>query len=133
MIRLAAIFYDALLLFSLLFAITLFMILPFTRGDAVSSDNFLYQVLLGILVYLYFTWQWTHGGQTLGMRAWKIRLINEDGSPIGWRRASLRCVYAVISALCFGMGYIRAVISPDRKTWHDILSQSCLVKSGHDL
>lgn len=35
---------------------------------------------------LYFIWQWTHGGQTLPMKTWRIRVVAADGSALGpWR------------------------------------------------
>lgn len=127
-IRLAAIFYDALLLFSLLFAVTLFLVLPFTHGNAVNSGNPLYQAALMLLIYTYFVWHWTHGGQTLGMRAWKIRLVSMDGSAVNKRQASLRFLLAILSGLCLGLGFTWAIFTPDRSTWHDRFSRTCLVK-----
>lgn len=127
-IRLAAIFYDALLLFSLLFAVTLFLVLPLNQGNAVSSGNPLYQATLLLLIYAYFVWHWTHGGQTLGMRAWKIRLVGMDGSAVNQRQASLRFLLAILSGLCLGLGFAWAIFTPDRYTWHDRFSRTCLIK-----
>ena len=108
--RLAAIFYDFLLLFSLLFAVTLFLVLPFNQGNAVASGNHLYQAVLLLLIYIYFVWHWTHGGQTLGMRAWKIRLISMDDAPVNKGQASLRFLLAIISTLCLGLGFAWAQV-----------------------
>jgi len=126
--RLAAIFYDVMLLFSLLFALTLFLILPFNQGNAVGSGNLLYQAILFLLTYIYFVWHWTHGGQTLGMRAWKIRLVSMDNAPVNKGQASLRFLLAMISILCLGLGFAWAIFTPDRQTWHDRFSRTCLVK-----
>jgi uncharacterized RDD family membrane protein YckC len=40
--------------------------------------------------YLFFTWFWTHGGQTLGMRAWHIRLLTSNGLSLNWKHSLLR-------------------------------------------
>ncbi|OGI41569.1 MAG: hypothetical protein A2150_00620 [Candidatus Muproteobacteria bacterium RBG_16_64_11] len=40
--------------------------------------------------FLFYGWFWTRGGQTLGMRAWRLRLTRADGGPVTWRRAALR-------------------------------------------
>jgi len=126
--RLAAILYDMILLFSLLFAVTLFLILPLTHGNAITGNNIFYQLLLLLLMYIYFTWQWCHGGQTLGMRAWKIRLVGPGGRPVTNKQAGLRCVAAVLSAFCFGMGFLWAMFSHEKTAWHDRISNTRLVK-----
>jgi uncharacterized RDD family membrane protein YckC len=71
--RLAAIFYDSILLAAVLFFSTL-IIMPLTHGHAIASGNILFKIYIYGICYLYFIWQWTHGGQTLGMLAWKIKL-----------------------------------------------------------
>jgi len=102
--RLAAILYDMILLFSLLFAVTLFLILPLTHGNAITGNNIFYQLLLLLLMYIYFTWQWCHGGQTLGMRAWRIRLRREGGGPVGWGRSAWRFLVALPAWVAAGRG-----------------------------
>ena len=79
--RLASIFYDSLCLFSLFFLATLILIF-FTKGESITSNNIAYDLFLALITYLYFVWQWTHGGQTLGMRSWKIRLYQDDETPV---------------------------------------------------
>ena len=71
--RLAAIFYDSLCLFSLFFLATLVLIF-FIEGESVASNNIAYDLYLVLITYLYFVWHWVNGGQTLGMRAWHIKL-----------------------------------------------------------
>jgi uncharacterized RDD family membrane protein YckC len=43
---------------------------------------------------LYFVWFWTHGGQTLAMKTWRIRLVAADGKPVPVWRAILRYLLA---------------------------------------
>ncbi|MEN8260121.1 MAG: RDD family protein, partial [Pseudomonadota bacterium] len=75
--RLGAIFYDSLLLLSVLFVATA-LILPFNEGEAFHSNQHYYPLFLLILSLLFFGWFWTHGGQTLGMRAWKIKVCSDS-------------------------------------------------------
>jgi uncharacterized RDD family membrane protein YckC len=42
----------------------------------------------------FFGWSWTHGGQTLGLRAWRLRVQRADGGALRWLDAALR--YAVL-------------------------------------
>ena len=76
--RLGAMTYDGMLLFAVLFVATL-AVLPLTEGDAIPSGNPLYAGYLLLITYLYFAGQWVRGGRTLGMRAWRIRLLARDG------------------------------------------------------
>ena len=125
--RFAAIFYDSLLLVSILFFATLIMI-TFTDGNAISSDNIPYKIYLLSLCYLYFSWQWIHGGQTLGMRAWKIRLQQFNGRGITWKTATMRFISAIFSIMLFGAGFFWSLIDDQKLALHDYCSGSFLVK-----
>ena len=48
------------------------------------------QALLFVVLGFYFTWFWTHGGQTLAMTTWRIRLVGPDGAPLRWGHAVAR-------------------------------------------
>lgn len=125
--RFSAIFYDSLLLLSLLFFATV-ILLPFTGGKAIESNNILYSGYLLLCGYVYFTWQWIHGGQTLGMKAWKIIVISNDSKPLDWKSASLRFLLATISLSALGTGFIWALFDPDKLTFHDRYSKTILIK-----
>lgn len=84
--RLAAMVYDSLLMFAVLIAIGATM-LPFTKGLGINPDNIIFKFYVFGAVYFFLGWFWTHGGQTLGMRAWKIKLLQYDGTPVSWRLA----------------------------------------------
>ena len=66
--RLAAMFYDGLCLFSLFFLATLTLVV-FTNGEAITSNNIIYNLFLFFISYLNYVWHWVNGGQTLGMSA----------------------------------------------------------------
>jgi uncharacterized RDD family membrane protein YckC len=118
-------FYDLLLLTSIYFFSTL-VLLPFNSGQPIEPGNLPYDIYLMVMTYLYFTWQWTHGGQTLGMRAWKIRLRQHDGGNVTWHDASLRFLLALLSGLAFGTGFFLALIKPERMAFHDRYSNTRL-------
>jgi len=127
--RLAAITYDAMLLFSVLFCATWVLVLVhggagFGPGDPLHR---LYQALLGLLATTYFLWPWTHGGQTLGMRSWRLRLVTRQGGAVGWGRALLRLVLAPLSVLPLGLGYLWIVFDREGLAWHDRLSGTRLI------
>jgi len=118
-------FYDLLLLASVIFFTTL-IIIPFNGGQAIDHGNLPYDFYLLIITYLYFTWQWTHGRQTLGMRAWKLRLLQQNNGNVTWRNASLRFLLAGISLLALGAGFFWSLIDPDGLAFHDRYSNTRL-------
>ncbi len=126
--RFGAIFYDGLLLFAVLFAGTA-ALLPLTGGRAVAPGSGWYQAYLLALSFLYFGWFWTHGGQTLGMRAWRLRLRvrGHDEGRLPWRWALARFLTAGLSWAALGLGFAWALWDPERLTWHDRLSGTMLV------
>lgn len=123
--RFLSIFYDSVLLFSVLFFATA-LIMPFT-GGAIASGNLLFQVYLLLCCYLYFCWQWVKGGQTLGMRAWRIRVICHTGENPGWKHATLRFLLAGLSWLPAGAGFLWALFDHCGHPFHDRFSHTRLV------
>jgi uncharacterized RDD family membrane protein YckC len=76
---------------------------------------------------LFFTWFWVHGGQTLGMKAWRLRLVGPGGAAVGWRTALIRFAAGVLSALPAGLGLWWAALDRERRAWHDRLSGTRLL------
>lgn len=81
--RLGAIIYDALLLCSVLFfAGALFIALIGENATAGLITKILFQIHLLGICFAFYAWFWVHGGQTLGLRAWRLRVVRLDGKPI---------------------------------------------------
>lgn len=87
--RLAAIIYDGLLLFAIMM-IAMALTLPFTGFKGSSEYNPVISLYLLSVIFFFNGWFWTHGGQTLGMRAWRIQLIKTNGEPLNWTLALAR-------------------------------------------
>ncbi len=101
--RIAAMTYDALLLTALLIFATAPVTL-FTGGEATRSGNPFVSSWLFMVSFMFFAWFWMHGGQTLGMRAWKIRLQQEGGQAISLWQALLRFMTGLPAWIAFGLG-----------------------------
>ncbi|HEB82578.1 MAG TPA: RDD family protein [Gammaproteobacteria bacterium] len=127
--RLFAIFYDAFLLLAILFIVSAFAN-ALNQGQAIQpGDTFypLYVFSLFLLAYLYFAWFWIHGGQTLGMKTWRIRLVSENGYPVTWKTAAIRYLTAMLSwGLCC-LGFLWALFDSKKRSWHDIISGTVLL------
>ena len=126
--RLAAIFYDTLLLFALLFFASMIVVVPLgiTTEHPLYS---LYVVYIYVVSFIFFGWFWTHGGQTLGMRAWRVRVQRDDGRSLTWPHALMRFLAAAISWAVFGAGFFWCLFSKERLTLHDLLSKTRLIRT----
>mgnify|MGYP001207489143 CR=1 FL=1 len=115
--------YDMLLLFSILFFLTIPLHF-FTGGNAISFENIFYKIyLLGITIF-YYSWFWVNHNQTLGMKAWKTLVINNnDQFKITYRQSMIRFVVA----LCGGHIFLLF----NNKSLQDILSKTKLVTKSN--
>lgn len=121
--RLLAVFYDSFLLIAVLF-LAMAVLLLVSGGYQFQAGNPFMTVYLLIVSFAFFGWFWTHGGQTLGMRAWKLRIQQHTGETITWRQAAVRFVTAVPAwvVLFIGMALV-ADIPLHAHPWLDQLSR----------
>ena len=119
----AAMLYDSLLIFAVLFVASAIALI-FNRGEAIESSP-LFSLYLLLTLFTFYAWFWHKSGQTLGMRAWKIRIVSEFGGNPSWSVSYLRLLFALLSLACFGLGYLWRIFKP--YTWHDKLSQTSII------
>lgn len=92
--RLLSIVYDGLLLGAVLF-IAMAIFIPIANSAGLESGHPVFSVYFLLVCFLFYAGFWTHGGQTLGMKTWKIKLIHENGQAISWGQALLRFMTAL--------------------------------------
>jgi len=130
--RLLAALYDAPAVFTLLLAGTALSLLV-NRGarlDANALSLSLYRAgLIGIWA-AYYLIGWKRWGQSLGMRAWKLRVERTDGASLRWSDAFLRLAASLLAWLPLALGVIAAAWDPERRAWHDRLSNTRVVMTG---
>ncbi len=126
MVRLLAMFYDSLLLLSALLIATAIALMV-TRGT-LSYLNPFFRTLLFLICFSFYAWFWLHGGQTLGMRAWRLRLQRLDGGAITLWQALLRFMVAIPSLAACGLGLFWMLVDRDRLALHDRISESTIVR-----
>jgi uncharacterized RDD family membrane protein YckC len=124
--RLAAFVYDILLLAAILF-IAAFVALLFSGGEAISPGNPWYQTYLFILSYIFYAWFWTRGGQTLGMRAWRLRVESMDGGPVNLGQALLRFMAGLVTVMTAGLAMLWMLVDKEKRTLHDRFSDTRVV------
>ncbi len=132
--RIAAIFYDCWLVAALWLLGTI--VDTFIRaGMGIESGQgsfLLLQIYFVVAPALFFGWFWTHGGQTLGMRAWRLKVVADDGGALTMKQALIRYLGACLSLLAVGLGYLWVLIDKQGLAWHDHLSRSRLVITKRD-
>lgn len=132
--RLAAMLYDFLLLIALWWLVSM-AFLPLSGGEAIvrGSQLFhLYQLALALTPLLFFVGFWSRGGQTLGMRAWRFKVVTSSGAPLTPGAALKRAGAALLSLVPAGLGFWWAIFDRDKLAWHDRLSGSRLERvNGH--
>ncbi|MFT7130846.1 MAG: putative RDD family membrane protein YckC [Gammaproteobacteria bacterium] len=138
--RLAAMVYDSLLLFGVLFTATLIPSLILDKSTKPQMENeqvlhelsplmtgFSFQIYLLAVTVLFFCWFWKTSGQTLGMQAWRLKLEDYDGQTPTILQCVVRLVAAFFSLLCLGAGYWWIWIDKDAMSWHDRLSKTRII------
>ena len=78
--------YESMLIFAVLFIFGGLFSILLQQRHALYLRGLMQDWLL-FLLGLYFVWFWTHGGQTLAMQTWRIRLVTADGKQVGVKRA----------------------------------------------
>lgn len=71
---------------------------------------------------------WRRGGQTLGMRPWRLRVVAADGGPASTRALARRYAVGTVSVLAAGAGFWWAGCDRERLTWHDRASGTRLLR-----
>ena len=134
--RLAALFYDLWPVLALWMLVSALFTIGYALAGHASRENihpfsalqWLLWLSCWLIAGLYATESWKRGGQTLGMRPWRLRLQTADGRApsraLLWKRYAL----ATLSLLLGGVGFIWALFDRERLTLHDRLSGTRLRK-----
>lgn len=129
-LRLAAAVYDLLPLIGLWFVAAVLALA--VTGGRLDTHRFggklIVQGFALALSAAYFVVSWARGGQTLGMRAWRLRVVGADGRRLSWPHAVLRFVVALISLAAFGAGFWWTLVDTKKRAWHDLATHALLVK-----
>jgi len=126
--RLAAQLYDGLLLLAVLF-MAVAIALPFNGGNAYPAGHIGFSLYLLTVSFFYYAWFWTHGGQTLGMRAWKIRLEKADGTPCDAKTALSHWIIGVILGSLMGLGWWFALIDRKGRALQDVICRTRVLRT----
>jgi uncharacterized RDD family membrane protein YckC len=134
--RMAAAGYDLLLVAALLIFATALLVVPYQMifAQPLPPAHPLFRAYLALVVLGFYVWFWSRGGQTAGMRAWRIKLVAADGRPPDAARALLRAGAMLLGLLPLGLGFFAMLWDPEGLAWHDRRSATrmLLVPKGGD-
>lgn len=115
-------FYEAIIQVALWFLITLIILISLGEGYTINSS------LLGFFLWLssgiYFIYSWVNGGQTLAMRAWKLKLLPPKNSKLTF--FIYRYILASIGLFIFLSSYL-FVLFGGKKYIHDMILKSQII------
>lgn len=118
--------YEALLLIAVVIVAS-FPLAPLLHALPPSWARLVNQGFLLGLIGVYLVWFWRHGGQTLAMKTWRLKLVSRHGGRLGLVQAWLRYALAVIGLATFGLGFFWALLDRERQFLHDRLAGTRLV------
>ncbi|HEY6135419.1 MAG TPA: RDD family protein [Rubrivivax sp.] len=147
--RLACLVYEGVLLFGVVMVAGLLFGIVTQQRHALQWHA-AFQAFLFAVLGLYFVWFWTHGGQTVAMKTWHIRLVAEAGGPVSRARAAARYVLSWVwfvpalasvemAGLKGGLPTAAALLAgvvayalltrlhPQRQFWHDAVCATRLI------
>jgi len=146
--RLLSMTYEAMLLFAVVFVAD-YLFDTITQSRSGLMLRHARQGWLFVVVGAYFIWFWLHGGQTLAMKTWRIRLVGRDGGAVDPARAVVRYLllwifvlptlalvvatgvgqWGVVAALAAAIALppLYALVDPDRQFVHDRLLGTRLI------
>jgi len=128
--RLLALVYDSLPVIAIWLAVSGLSLL-LRRGAVIvpwSAAFWLQNALLWAITGCYAVGSWRRGGQTLGMRPWRLRVVAADGGVPTPAQLWRRYAWATLSLLVGGLGFLWSLIDRERRCWHDRASATRLVR-----
>jgi len=128
--RLAAMFYDSLLVVAIWTATISVLVIFVAEGNAV--DGLGYQLTLYLETFLFYLLFWRLKGQSLGMQVWKIKLVDQSGARPTYQQCTVRFLVATLSLGCLGLGFVWMLWDSKKQTWHDRISGTRIVFLGKD-
>ena len=128
--RLLVMLYDGVIMLGLLMLASA-AALPFGNVNKVIFQDVWFTLWLLAVCFAYLGSCWRYGGMTVGMRAWKARLVSGDGQVISWPRCLLRFVVGAVSLSVFGLGIAWALVDKKNRGWHDLAARTLMIRSTH--
>jgi len=123
--RVAALVYDGFLILAIWMISSLLLVALVTDGAVLQGLAF--QLFLYLELGAFYIYFWCKRGQTLGMQAWRIHLITEQGDPVSPKTACKRYVFATLSVCSLGIGFLWSLVNSNGLTLHDLTTDTRVI------
>lgn len=110
-----------------LFIVTKPWFSDFNEVSLAASNSIFWAVYLIACVQYYYVWCWVKGGQTVGMKTWKLQLYKSDGSLLSWKEAYIRSFLS-----CGGLANLWCLVDSEKRGWHDFIFDTRVVQLPKD-
>lgn len=125
--RLLALLYDALPVLALWLLVAAVFTVGYTLAGHPVRENikpfsalqWIEWLCCWLVTGAYAVLSWRRGGQTLGMRPWRLRVTDTAGQPAAIPALARRYAWGTVSLLLAGAGFWWAWVDRDRLAWHD--------------
>ena len=145
--RIGSLIYDTVLITALV--IIMYMPLLSFNIEQSSILKIVSQIYIYFIIQYFFVWFWVNGDGTLGMKSWKIKIVDDKGSKVSYKRAIIRFNISIIYFIIIGYSVliyfknsevsyflltfsVLLILLPlfrkDKKFLHDIISKTFLIK-----
>jgi uncharacterized RDD family membrane protein YckC len=124
--RLGSLLYEGLTVIAL-WLLASALVTTFSGFGESGISRTLLQGIALVIISGYFLWCWTHGGQTLAMKTWRIQVIDDRGKPLSTILAASRLVLASVGVCLAGVGLWWALLDKDKQFLHDRLAHTRLI------
>lgn len=122
--RIAAIIYDSLIVVVLAFVVTFINLLivsalssngiidisAYEDPSAFLNKQLWFKIEIVAAIWFFYAWFWYDGGQTLGMRSWRLKVESDNDQPLTLKRTGLRAIYALL-----GLGNVMVLFTGKNK------------------
>lgn len=129
--RLAALVYDGLVIIALLilagFVVNGIYYASHNGEFTGALPGSVVMTMLFTICFFYYSHSWRKGGQTIGMKSWRIYLVNVEKKPIQLSQCMLRTGMGFFSIVVGGIGFFWALFDQQQRSWHDIASLTRVV------
>lgn len=98
-----------------------------TGEESIPANSLFFQLYLLLVICGYFIYFWKRAGQTVGMKAWRIRLVNQKNEAISMKQLIIRLLVAIPAYCLLFLGVFWQYWDKSGLNWHDHASGTKLI------
>jgi uncharacterized RDD family membrane protein YckC len=110
-----------------LYLVTLPWVDEFNQVSIQASKSPFWALYLLLAVQYYYAWCWVKGGQTVGMKAWRLQLYRSDGQMVNWKQAYVRSLFSL-----GGLANLWCLFDQEKRGLHDFYADTRVVELPKD-